>query len=192
MTLTTDLRKFALTLHVLASIGWVGTVAVFLALAVVGLVSPDIAHVRASYIAMDLAYGSVIIPLGLASLATGVISSLGTEWGVFRHYWVLVKLLLTIPTILLMLEHARIVGYMANAAVATGFSSSELSGPRTQLILYACFALLVLLVATALSTFKPRGRTLYWARRLEQRTGSPHYTEFETADRGPVLEGERQ
>src|SRR6266700_1571983 len=103
MTLTAGLRKFALTLHVVASVGWIGAVAVFLALAVVGLVSPDIAHVRASYVAMDLTYESVIIPLGLASLVTGVISSLGTEWGLFRYYWVLVKLLLTVPAIMLML-----------------------------------------------------------------------------------------
>ncbi len=192
MTLTTSLRKFALTLHVVASVGWIGAVAGFLALAIVGLVSPDIVQVRASYVAMDLIYRSVIIPLGLASLVTGVISSLGTEWGLFRHYWVLIKLLLTAPTILMMLEHARLVGYMARAAVATGLSNSELSGSRIQLISYACLALLVLLVATVLSTYKPRGRTLYWARRLEQRTRLPHHVEFETADRGPALEGERQ
>ncbi|SRR6266567_820905 len=173
MTLTTGLRKFALTLHIIASIGWIGAVAGFLALAVVGLVSPDIAHVRASYVAMDLTYESVIIPLGLASLVTGVISSLGPEWGLFRHYWVLVKLLLTVPTILMMLEHARLVGYMASAAVAAGFSNSELSGPRIQLIVYACLALLVLLVATVLSTYKPRGRTLYGVRRLESASSLP-------------------
>ncbi|MDE2462205.1 MAG: hypothetical protein KGO02_00610 [Alphaproteobacteria bacterium] len=192
MTLTTGFRKFALTLHVVASVGWVGAVAGFLALAVAGFVSPDIVQVRASYVAMDLTYNSVIIPLGLASLATGVISSLGTEWGLFRHYWVLIKLLLTVPTILMMLEHARLVGYMANAVVAAGFLRDDLSGPRIQLISYACLALLVLLVATVLSTYKPRGRTLYWVRRLERRTQLSHHVEFETADRRPALEGERQ
>jgi hypothetical protein len=169
MILATDFRKFALTLHVIASVGWVGAVAVFLALAIIGLSSMDIDHVRASYVAMDLTYGSVVIPLGLASLATGVISSLGTEWGLFRHYWVLVKLLLTVPAVVMMLEHTRPVGYVAGAAVAAAFSSSELSGLRIQLIVYACFALLVLLVATALSTYKPRGRTSYgWRKQLER------------------------
>src|SRR5262249_13540709 len=51
-----SLRKLALTLHVIASVGWIGAVASFLALAVTGLVSPDIERVRASYIAMDLTY----------------------------------------------------------------------------------------------------------------------------------------
>jgi hypothetical protein len=170
MTLTTDLRKFALTFHVVASVGWVGAVAVFLALAVFGVVSSDIGHVRASYIAMDLTYGSVVIPLGLASLVTGVISSLGTEWGLFRYYWVLVKLLLTVPAIILMLVHTQPVGYVAGAALATAFSSATLTGLRIQLIAYACAALLVLLVATVLSIYKPRGRTPYGARRPEQQT----------------------
>lgn len=181
MTLTTNLRKFALTLHVVTSVGWVGAIAVFLALAIVGTVSPKIEHVRASYVAMDAVYGSVIIPLGLASLVTGVISSLGTEWGLFRYYWVLVKLLLTVPVIILMLMHAQPVGYMAGAAVVATFSIDELSGLRIQLIAYACLALLILLVATALSTYKPRGRTPCGVRRLEQRTKSPHHIEFETA-----------
>jgi hypothetical protein len=171
MTLSTNFRKFALTLHVIVSVGWVGSVAVFLALAIVGLVNPEIEHVRASYIAMDSTYGSVVIPLGFASLVTGVVSSLSTEWGLFRYYWVLVKLLMTVPAAILTLIHTQPVGYMAGAAVATAFSSNELTGLRVQLVTYAGAALLVLLVATVLSTYKPRGRTLYGARRLEQAAG---------------------
>src|SRR5260370_38014 len=91
MTMPPDLRKFALTVHVMVSVGWAGAVAAFLTLAVAGLVSPDIQLVRASYLAMDLTYRIMVIPLGLASLATGLVSSLATEWGLLRHYWVVVK-----------------------------------------------------------------------------------------------------
>lgn len=171
MTLTTNPRKFALTLHVIASVGWVGSVAGFLALAIIGLASPEIERVRASYLAMDLIYRSVVIPLGLASLVTGVVSSVGTEWGLFRHYWVLVKLLVTVPAVALMLVHTQPVGHMAGAAVAQMFLNAQLTGLRIQLIAYACAALVILLVATALSTYKPRGRTPYGARRLEQPPG---------------------
>src|SRR5260221_14493883 len=117
---------------------------------------------------MDLNYSSVVLPLGLASLVTGLVSSLATEWGLLRHYWVLVKLLLTIPASILMLVHIQPVGHMAGAA-ATMLSSTDLSGLRMQLVVYAGAALLVLLVATALSTYKPRGRTRHGARKLEQR-----------------------
>jgi hypothetical protein len=164
-----NLRKLALTLHVIASVGWIGAVACFLALAVIGLASPEIERVRASYVAMDVIYRWAIIPLGLASLVTGFVSSLSTEWGLFRYYWVLVKLLLTIPAALLMLVHAPQVGYLAAGAAAAAFSGDGTIGLRIQLIAYACAALLVLLAATLLSTYKPRGRTAYGARRLDQR-----------------------
>jgi hypothetical protein len=165
MTLALDLRRFALTVHIVVSVGWVGIVAGFLALAIAGMVSPDTQLVRASYIAMDLTYRTVVIPLGLASAITGVISSFGTDWGLFRHYWVIVKILLTTPAVALMLLHLRPVECAARAASAFGYTPDDLTGLRTQLVVYAIAALLVLLTATALSTYKPRGRTRLGARR---------------------------
>lgn len=166
MTLTLALRKFALTAHVIVSVGWIGVVAGFLALAIVGLVSPDVQLVRASYVAMDFTYRAVVTPLGLASLATGIISSLSTDWGLFRHYWVVVKLLLTVPAVWLMLVHLEPVAHAARAASEMTLSGDDLAGLRVQLIVYAVAALLVLLTATGLSTFKPRGRTRYGTRKL--------------------------
>jgi hypothetical protein len=54
MTMRPRLRKFALTAHVTSSVGWLGAVAGFLALAVAGLTSQDAQMVRAAYLAMDL------------------------------------------------------------------------------------------------------------------------------------------
>lgn len=166
MTLAPGFRKFALTAHVVVSIGWIGSVAGFFALAVASLASSDANLVRAGYIAMDLTYRTVVIPLGLASLITGIVSSLGTEWGLFRYYWVLVKLLLTILAVALMLEHIRPVAAAAHAASATTFSGADLGGMRAQLLGYAGAALLLLLTATVLSTYKPRGRTRYGIRKF--------------------------
>lgn len=98
MTMTPHLRKFALTAHVTASVGSLGAVAVFLALAVAGLTRQDDRMVRAAYIAMEFTAWYVIVPLVLAALLTGLVQSLGTTWGLFRHYWVLAKLLLTVLT----------------------------------------------------------------------------------------------
>jgi hypothetical protein len=158
MTVAPGLRKFALTLHIVASVGWIGMVAGFLALAVAGLVSPDANLVLASYLAMDLSYRTVVIPLGLASVVTGLVSSFMTDWGLLRHYWVVVKLLLTTPAIILMLVHIQPVRRAARAAAATILSGADLFGLRLQLVADASAALIVLLVATALSTYKPRGR----------------------------------
>lgn len=81
MTAALGLRKFALTLHIVASVGWIGIVAGFLALAIAGLVSSDASLVLASYLAMDFSYRTVVIPLGLASLVTGLVCSIVTDWG---------------------------------------------------------------------------------------------------------------
>jgi hypothetical protein len=164
MTVAPGLRKFALTLHIVASVGWVGIVAGFLALAVAGLVSPDANLVLASYLAMDFSYRTVVIPLGLASLVTGLVSSFVTDWGFLRHYWVVVKLLLTTPAIVLMLAHIQPVRRAARAATTTILSRADLSGLRLQLVGEASVALIVLLLATVLSTYKPRGRAGYGAR----------------------------
>lgn len=52
MVMTPSLRKFALTTHVTSSVGWVGSVAAFLALAIAGVVSLDAQTVRAAYLTM--------------------------------------------------------------------------------------------------------------------------------------------
>lgn len=94
MTMTPNLRKFALTAHVTSSVSLLGSIAAFLALALTGLNSPDAQIIRAAYLAMDLVARFIIVPLAFASLLTGLIQSLGTPWGLFRHYWIVAKLLL--------------------------------------------------------------------------------------------------
>src|SRR5262249_17995200 len=131
-----------------------------------GQLSSDVALIRASYIAMDLIYRTVVIPLGVASLITGVVSSLGTDWGLFRHYWIVVKLLLTFPAVWLMLVHAGPVALAMRIASAMPLRDDHLAGLRVQLIAYALAAFLVLLIATGLSIYKPRGRTAYGMRKM--------------------------
>ena len=99
-----------------------------------------------------------------AAMATGLVSSLGTDWGLFRYYWIVVKLLVTVPTIVLMLVHMRPVNRLASLVSIILLPNADLARPGLQLLLYACAAQLVLLVATVLSTYKPRGRTRHAAR----------------------------
>src|SRR4051794_30986768 len=76
MTMTPRLRKLALTVHVTASVGWLGAVAASLALAVAGLTSQDAHTVRAAYLAMEWTGWFVLVPFSLASLLTGLVQSL--------------------------------------------------------------------------------------------------------------------
>jgi hypothetical protein len=153
--------------HVTSSVGWLGAVACFLALAVAGLTSDDAQRMRSADVAMNLTAWLVIVPLCFTSFLSGLISSLGTPWGLFRHYWVLVKLLITIPATLVLLVHMQPISFLADVAAKTTspLPGADLHGLRNQLVAAAAVALLVLLVLTALSIYKPRGMTRYGWRR---------------------------
>jgi hypothetical protein len=95
MIMPSRLRKVALTAHLASSVGWLGAAACFLALAVVGLASKDAQTARVTSLVLAPAAWSVLVPLSLGSLLTGLVLSLGTTWGLVRHDWVLIKLLIT-------------------------------------------------------------------------------------------------
>ena len=170
MTMKRGLRKFVLTAHITFAVGWLGAVAGFLALAVAGLTSQDAQMVRAAYLAMGLTAWFVIVPLSLTSLLTGLVQSLGTKWGLFRNYWVVVKFLIAIFATIVLLIHTQPISLLAGAAAETTLSSADLREPRIQLVVAAGAGLLVLLVATTLAVYKPRGLTPYgWRKQHEQR-----------------------
>jgi hypothetical protein len=166
MLIPPRLRKLALTAHVVSSVGWLGAVVGFLALAIAGLIGQDAQRVRGAYLAMELTGWWVIVPLSLASLLTGIVQSLGTKWGLFRHYWVLIKLLMNVAGSIVLLAHTRLIRLVAAAAAEGTLSSSDLRDARIKLAATAGAAVLVLLVATTLSVYKPRGRTRYGWRML--------------------------
>ena len=170
MTMTNGVRKFALTAHVTSSVGLLGSIAAFLALAVAGLTSQDAQMVPAAYVAMALIARFVIVPLTFASLLTGLIQSLGTPWGLFQHYWVVVKLLLTVFATVVLLVKMELIGYAARLAAETTLSRADLRAAGIQLVVHAAGGLLVLLVPAVLSVYKPPGMTRYgWRKQYEQR-----------------------
>lgn len=69
------LRKLALTAHVVSSVGWLGAVTAFLALAITGRTSGDPELVRGCHLAMEVLGWFVIVPLCGASLITGLLQS---------------------------------------------------------------------------------------------------------------------
>ena len=169
LTMRPRLRKFVLTAHVVSSVGWLGAVAVFLALAVVALTSQEAQVVRAVYLAMEPAGWFVLIPLSLASLLTGLVQSLGTKWGLIRHYWILVKLVINVLATIVLLLYMQTLRYLADVAAQTTLSSGDLRLLRSPSpVLHAGFGMLLLLVAATLSVYKPRGMTRYGQRKQHE------------------------
>ena len=171
MILPAGLRKLALTAHVTASVGWLGAVVAFLGLAIVGLTSEHPATVRGVYLVMEPVAWFVLVPLALASLLTGIVQSLGTAWGLFRHYWVVFKVLIAVIATAVLLIYLRTFRTMAAMAAAPGTDLDVVRNASP--LLHAVLALLVLLVATVLAVYKPPGLTRYgWRKQREERSRS--------------------
>ena len=171
MAMTPRLRKFVLTAHVTTTVGWLGAVVAFLALAVVGETSQDAQTVRGAYLVMEPAARLVLVPLAFASLLTGLVQSLGTTWGLFRHYWIIFKLLIAVVATIVLLMYMETFSYIAGIAADPTADLGVVRNPSPRL--HAVLALLLLLVAVALSVYKPRGMTRYGQRKqLEQRAVS--------------------
>ena len=169
MIMPVRLRKAVLALHVTTSVGWLGAVLAYLALDVATVVSKDRATVRGSYIAMEVIVGWAIVPLALAAVLIGIVNALRTSWGLFRHYWVLVKLALTVVATLVLLQEVPTVRALADLAV----SSPDPRGLSNTLV-HSVGGLLILLTTVLLSVFKPKGLTRYgWRKQTRQRGGAP-------------------
>ena len=167
MNMKPRLRKFALAAHITLAVGWIGAVAGYIALDVAAATSQDAQTLRAAYLAMELIAWYVIVPLAFASLLTGFVMSLGTKWGLFRHYWVLISLLLTIIATIVLLVETQTISYFAEIAADPTRSSDDLRALGSTLV-HSVGGIVVLLVILVLNVYKPRGMTRYGWRMQQQ------------------------
>lgn len=168
------LRKLALAAHLSCSVGWLGAVAAYLALDLTVASSEDPPTVRAAWTAMDMVVRWAIVPLALAALLTGLVMALGTKWGLFRHWWVLISFLLTLFATLVLLNETRVI--TASAAIARDPSTSEerlLNLAPT--LPHSIGGLMILLGVQVLNVYKPAGLTRYgWRKQQEERRRRAH------------------
>jgi len=162
MTFAPALRRFTFTTHVTCSVGWLGAVVVFLAVAVIGVTSEDEVTVRGAYLVMAPAAWFVLVPLAHASLLSGIALSLGTRWGLLRHYWVVLKLLITAFSTLMLMIYMGTFRQMAGVAADPVVELGLVRNPSP--MVHAILASILLLMATVLGVYKPFGRTAYGRR----------------------------
>ncbi|MHA7882112.1 hypothetical protein [Nitratireductor rhodophyticola] len=158
-------RKFLLVVHVATSVGSLGAIAVFLLLAIIGTVDRRLPPL-AIYPALSQVAWWIIVPLVSGALLIGIIQSLVTPWGLFRHYWIIAKLGLTVFALGVLLLQLSGIDQLARAAADGSFTTDAFASVQASLILHASGGLVVVLLALVLSIYKPRGLTPYGARRL--------------------------
>lgn len=154
------LRKLLLTSHVVFSVGWLGAVVALLGLSVAALASSDAPTVRAGYLAMQPIAHYVLIPLSLSSFFSGIVQSAVTPWGLFRHYWVIVKLVINVAAIAILFMYLQTLDHLAVIARGPG---DPLKDPSPAV--HSAAALVGLVGATFLSIYKPKGMTKYGQRK---------------------------
>lgn len=141
-------RRLLLTVHVMASVGWLGLTLGLLTLGVEGRLGPDPAVYRSIRVLVD----GPVLAVSLLSLVTGVVLAAGTRWGLLRHWWVVAKLVLTLVATGLSIFALRPLAHHAAATLGGGRGGTDLIvAPSVALVVYGA--------ATVLSVYKPRGRT---------------------------------
>lgn len=176
MTMPPSLRKLALASHIALSVGWIGAIAGYIALDVTAATGQDAATLRAAYVGMESIAGTVIVPLAIASLATGIVMSVGTKWGLFRHWWVLTSLGLTVLATLVLWQETGTISALAALAADPTTSADTLRGLGGTLV-HSVGGTFVLMAILVLNVYKPAGMTAYgWRqqqRQHELRRSSP-------------------
>ncbi|MQA10499.1 MAG: hypothetical protein GEU98_18470 [Pseudonocardiaceae bacterium] len=150
-------RQFVVLLHVILSVGWLGVAASALVLSIVAFFETRVPVLRAVYEFHGMLIAVLTRPIGIGAVVTGIILSLGTKWGLVRHYWVLTKFVLSIGAILLsaMVQTELIE---VGLAYANTPGSAELASAQSGILLVAIFHVVALGLSTGLSVYKPRLR----------------------------------
>ena len=137
-----------------------GAVFSSLVIGIAGMTSDDGEIVRGAYVMLEVVGWYVLVPLSMASLLSGLVCSWVTTWGVFRHYWVVAKLVMNIFAVVVLLMYMQTLADLADSAVGTASPA-----------LHAGAALVLLLAATVLGIYKPRGLTRYGWRKQQAHVG---------------------
>ena len=166
--------RLLLMVHILATVGLFGAdlVLVTLGFSVVFGADPS-----AAYPAAHLVASIVVAPLALVSLGSGVVLARLNGWGLFRYWWVTLKLAITLILTLVVLT-VLVPRLGTAAAIATAHASFDIA-QRVPLALAPALATatVFLVVNVALAVYKPgwrvrRGHHQITATSIPQPTGA--------------------
>lgn len=165
--LTRTQRRMLVALHVALAVGWLGAAMTMLTLAIAARVSQPMAHATSAYWAMHLLASVLLIPLSLSVLSIGVLVAATSPWGLLRYRWVLVKFIATCAAVSL-----SVLALPAMTRIAYQDASQHaLAAARdagTRLIIASSVSVALYLSLTAISIFKPWGRTARSRRHASQ------------------------
>lgn len=160
-------RKWWLVAHVAISVGWFGGGYAMLIMGIAALSSAGKPLRPAAYEMMHLSDTAIMIPMSLGALITGLVLGLYTKWRVLHHWWVVVKLALTVGAMIF--AYVYVAQNVKTALAATEHDLDAGIGRLSESVISGSVVMLVILFATTLlSIVKPWGRTGF-GRKAQQR-----------------------
>jgi len=158
--------RLLLATHIVVSGGWLGIAVAKLTLAVAAATSGASDDLYSSIQVMNAAFP----PAAVGTLVTGVLLSLGTKWGLLRHYWVTTKLVLTVGVVVTGVAVVdrliqQSVAAPSGQAMGDGAILGLASAPTTLLSSLSVAHALMLGAATIVSVYKPWGKTWFGRRK---------------------------
>lgn len=150
-------RNAVVLAHVVGSVGWLGVSATFVVLTLALLGSGDAATVRTGYALHELMVTWLARPAALLTLGTGLMLSFGTGWRLTRYWWVSVKLVVLVTTVAVTVSRSpELLRHAIEQAGSVG--APAYTAVQHALVVMACFHVVMIGAAAALSVYKPGGR----------------------------------
>ena len=150
-------RRGLLVAHVVSSGAWIGIDVIVAVLVSTGWFADDLRLRSLAYQALAAFVVWPMLVSGLVCLGTGLFLGLGTKWGLFRYWWVVVKLVLnlllcTLIVVVLQpgMDEVAVYGQQLRTGTPESTAAARLFFPPA--VSLSCLAL-----AAVLAVFKPWG-----------------------------------
>ncbi|CAM4040165.1 hypothetical protein [Saccharibacillus endophyticus] len=177
-TMSVATRKLILTLHVITTMGWLGSAAAYIPIASYALSNQNANTIKATIQIMSLVANVIVLPVAFASLITGIILSLGTKWGLVRHLWIFFKLVFTALAVFMLVAYTFELNHAVAIAEKGMLSNEDLNVLQSPIhLIHPIGGLLIVISAAILSVYKPKGMTRYgWRKQMETKKNTESYT----------------
>lgn len=160
--LTLKQKNWLLSLHLLFIVAWMGGAMCMLVLGIYGLNVEEGERLAFTYEIMHVVDEAMLKYSALGTLFTGVLLSVKTHWGLTKHYWIIVKEVVTAGLILLgIFGLSNWLGesvLISGAEKAAALQNDDFVLNSRRLVGGAAINIVWMFVLIAISYFKPWGK----------------------------------
>lgn len=157
-------KSLLVAVHVISVASWIGGTLGMLLLGIYLQSADNGEQLIYTLASMEVIDENLLKYPALLTLLTGVLLSVWTQWGLVRHYWVTIKLVLTILTIMIgILFLNKWTASLADMIQDMGLASLHNGNFRStwlDMIITSSFNLLCLFLMVFITYYKPFGKII--------------------------------